>query len=309
MPTVPQGAVLRSAQSVFGEKVFYVTRGRRHWIRDGRWFAQHGLDWPRSVIDVAPQVLLSFLPGGPAPLLWSEADHWSPPPGAGSVDMREIAAVGLEGNGLEVGPGASPYPLPLQCRTLYADRLGHAELETELYPGQLREDLVEPDLIADLDDLKAIPDGSLDFIVGCHVIEHARNPIGALHGAYRCLRPGGSLLLVVPDMERTFDRHRQVTPLDHLVADFTAPLRERDRQHYEEFYRVAFVTPPEAYERTVEERFRAGYAIHYHAWTFASFGAMVEWARRGPSPFSAVWAQPTRAHLELDIEFYYVLTK
>lgn len=294
---------------MFGDRVFFVHRGHRHWIRDGRWFSQNGASWPDSVLDVEPGLLLSFAPGGPAPLTWSDAEYESPPAELDSMSMREIAGSRCSGAGLEVGAGTSPFPLPLACKVLYGDRLPTGDLELELYPGQLREDLVEPDIEMDLDGLANVPDQSLDFIVACHVIEHTRNPIGALIQAWRRLKPGGRLVLVVPDMERTFDRGRAVTSLEHLIQDHLAPFRERDRGHYEEFYRVAFPMPPERYEATVRERFDSAYAIHYHAWTYASFRAMVDWVVENGAVFSSVWSHPARADRERDIEFYFSLIK
>jgi hypothetical protein len=294
---------------VFGDRVYFVSRGFRHWIRDASWFTHNGASWPESVNDVEPRVLLSFLPGGAAPLAWTAEHLAAPPPGAGSFDLREIALSPLRGHGIEVGAGSSPSPLPLACRVLYADRLRHSELEVELYPGQLREDLVDPDIESDLETLSGIADESLDFVVACHVIEHTRNPIGAIANAWRKLRPGGHLALVIPDMERTFDRARQVTPLAHLIDDFRDPQRERDRAHYEEFYRLAFNVPAASLSATVEEKFRTEYAIHYHAWTFDSFAGMIDWTRSNAAPYRAVWSHPAGVDPAADIEFYFVLTK
>ena len=280
-------------------------------MRDGSWLAQHDFQWPESVIDVAPEVLAAFLPGGAAPLVWPDSEYAAPAAERTSTDIREIAAGRLTGSGVEVGAGASPYPIPLHCKVLYADRLTGTELESEAYTGQTQEDLVCPELHTDFETLAGIPDRTLDFIVACHVIEHTRNPIGALSVAWQRLRPGGQLVLVVPDMTRTFDRARALTPVSHLIDDFERPSRERDRSHYEEFYRLAFNfdKTPEEIAEAIEENFVAGYAIHYHTWTYESFGAMVEWARKRPAPFSDVWCQPTRPDPVQDLEFYYVLTK
>jgi SAM-dependent methyltransferase len=223
--------------------------------------------------------------------------------------MREIAASRLVGMGIEVGPGASPFPIPLHCDVLYADRLSGSELVKELYRGQLREDLIEPDLLADLENPADIAESSVDFIVACHVIEHSRNPIGALAECWRRLKPRGQLVLVVPDMRKTFDRKRATTPLAHFILDFTEPSRERDRQHYEEFYRLAFETAPDKLASTVEAKYQEQYAIHYHTWTYESFGEMVSWVGQSTAPFSEVWSQPTRSDPQQDIEFYFVLTK
>jgi SAM-dependent methyltransferase len=307
---LPVGAILRSPQSVFGDRVYFVTRGHRHWIRDGRWFAQYGRRWPEDVRDVSPELLASFLPGGPAPLAWTDAEARNPSPSLDSLALREIAGRHLRGSGVEFGAGASPYPVPLECRVLFADRLGHEDLTGELYPGQIAEDLIHPDLITDLETCGSIADTSVDFLIACHVIEHTRDPIGAIVQAWRRLRPGGSLVLAVPSRDRTFDRDREITPLAHLIEDFERPDRARDYAHYEEFYARAFHTPEVSYRTTVDARFAEHYAIHYHVWTPDSFVAMVDWIRRrGPAPFASVWTHPGGGDPARDIEFYAVLTK
>jgi SAM-dependent methyltransferase len=308
-PRCSSGTLVRSSGSVFGDRVFFVSQGRRHWVRDGRWLAQHGFTWPDDVREIPAEVLTSFAPAGPAPLQWSDDEAVKPPPGIGSLALREIAGRGLRGTGVEFGAGASPFPVPLRCRVLFADRLAHDALTEELYPGQLREDLVVPDLVTDFDSCADLAPASLDFIVACHVIEHTRDPIGAIVEAWRRLRPGGSLVMAVPARDRTFDRDRECTPLAHLVADFESPDRGRDYAHYEDFYAHAFRVPESEYRPTVDRRFAESYAIHYHVWTHDTFMAMVDWLCAGPAPFSSVWSHPGGDDPASDTEFYAVLTK
>lgn len=81
-----------------------------------------------------------------------------------------------------------------------------------------------------------LPDGTLDYLCTSHVLEHIADPIAALLEWERVLRPGGFLYLVVPDMRRTFDHPRRVTPVPHLLDDFTTPASfERDAPHLHEF--------------------------------------------------------------------------
>src|SRR5687768_6006736 len=301
---LPRGAILRAPRSVFGDRVYFVSRGRRHWIRDAGWLAQHGRDWPHDVRDVDGDILESFLPAGPAPMEWKDFDADMPPSGLQSLALREFAGRKLRGTGVEFGAGASPFPVPLACRVTFADRLDHANLTDERYPGQLEQDLVDPDLVSDLETCEHIGFESVDFLIACHVIEHTRNPIGALVEAWKRLRPGGALVLAVPDRDRTFDREREITPLAHLIADFEQPSRERDYAHYEDFYAHAFKVPGDHYRATVDARFAESYAIHYHVWTHDAFLAMVDWVRRGPAPYASVWSHPPGADREQDIEFY-----
>lgn len=212
-------------------------------------------------------------------------------------------ASGLSGNGVEFGAGSSPFPLPPTASVRYADRNTADQLQQRKYFGDAS--LVTAHLQSDLEDMEGLDDSSLDFIIASHVIEHTRNPLRALQNAYRTLRPGGQFVLIVPDKEVTFDRDRQLTELDHLILDFESPSRERDWTHYVETFAKCFPQPdPEA---AAKGPFEANHDIHFHTWTYESFGQMVSYALGTISPWKSVWSHPRLS--AQDIEFYYVLTK
>ena len=179
----------------------------------------------------------------------------------------------------------------------------------EPYPGQRLCDIVIPDVLTDFDTIENVADGSLDFLVACHVIEHTRNPIGSIAAAWRKLKPGGRLVLVVPDKERTFDRDRPTTTLEHLVEDHRSPDRANDYAHYEEFYALAQPIPDFARAAEVARHFAEGYAIHYHAWTHDTFAEMLDYVDREICGWSHVWTHPAVADESRCIEFYAVLVK
>lgn len=89
----------------------------------------------------------------------------------------------------------------------------------------------------DAQTLGGTADASLDFVLSAHVIEHLQDPLGSIRAAMRCLRPGGSLLLAVPDMRHTFDRERSPTPLSHLPGDLEDGGEGTRLEAYEEFIR------------------------------------------------------------------------
>lgn len=302
--TLP-GVLLRSPLSEFGDKVFYVDRGRRHWVRDGEWLKRNRFNWPTDIVDVAPEILYCFVNAGHAPI-YNRADLEKL--NLSSVDVREIAASHLRGAGLEFGAGASPFPVPLECNVHFADAFSYESLKTGMYPGQQAHNLVRPDYVTDIKTLAGIPDTSLDFIIACHVIEHTNNPIAAIDSCYRALKPRGSLVLVVPDMTKTFDSQRERTTLAHLIEDYEAPSPERDRKHYEEYYTKSYTIPTDAiFSNYVSLKQTEGGDLHYHTWTFESFRELIDW-HVTKSGWTIDFSHPTLPGSE-NIEFYFVLTK
>lgn len=306
------GELAQASGSRHGGKVFYCVGGRRHWVTDPAWIAQHGFAWPDDLRQVSGEAIDALRVAQPAPRAWTEADRRDPPRHS-TMAMREIAVSHLRGSGIEVGAGTSPMPLPLACEVRYVDVYDIEGLKREAYDGQSANDFVVPEIQAQFEDLSVIPDGSLDFVVSCHVIEHTRDPIGTIAGAWRKLRPGGSVVLVVPEMTRTFDKHRALTPLAHMVEDYRSadPARLRDQAHFQEFYEKAFVTPPESYEATWRAKWEEAYPIHYHTWTHPSFGEMIRWMQDNGAigDVAEVWSQEPLGTTEDCIEFWYSIRR
>lgn len=88
--------------------------------------------------------------------------------------------------------------------------------------------------IREATELHGLNDARYDFILSSHCLEHTANPLAALGEWARVTRPGGQLLLALPDPARTFDHRRPVTRLAHLRADFAARTGEADLTHLDE---------------------------------------------------------------------------
>ncbi len=69
----------------------------------------------------------------------------------------------------------------------------------------------------DAQDLAGIPDASFDFVYSSHVLEHLDDPARAIRNWWRVLKPGGYLILYLPERDM-FERKRTLPStacLDH----------------------------------------------------------------------------------------------
>lgn len=294
-----RGRLLQSDGPLFTNKVFHVVDGTRHWVINGKWLGENGYTWPDDVEKVTDVEIAAFSAGRP------RACHWNPinPPADDSVHLREIAVSFIRGYGVEFGAASNPMPFSDECTVEYADVLTYEELTKSLYPGQTVEEMMRPTIKATIENLEPLPD-DLDFIAAAHVIEHVPDPIGTIARAARKLRSGGQLLLMVPDMRETFDRYRAQTELEHLVLDFYGQSHERDKTHFQEFYREAFATPEASYEATWRNAWEDRFPIHYHTWTYESFKAMADFILVNVPAYKSYWSYPTRGN-----EFCFILKK
>ena len=189
---------------------------------------------PREQLSPSPATGASGVPAGSDAISNSET---TPEPPVDALTVRRRFAAHLSGHGVEMGAGHAPFPVPPGVQVSYVDRWDPAE-NSRLFP-ELAEtpDFPKPDVVADLDvdRLSALEDESQDFVIASHVIEHLANPLKMLVEMYRVLRPGGLLVLLVPDRHLTFDSLREPTPLAHLVQEYDSDIREVDDAHVTDF--------------------------------------------------------------------------
>ncbi len=184
----------------------------------------------------------------------------------------------IRGSGLEIGALHRPLKTPDHAHVRYVDRMDTPSLRSH-YRELAGEQLVEVDVIDNGEELATQPEGSVDFIIANHFIEHTEDPIGTLENHLRVLRPGGVLYLAVPDRRRTFDVDRSPTPLSHVVDDHRlGPDRSR-RAHQEEWAALVEKVPPEAIEDRVRALEETDYSIHFHVWAPKEFTELLHFAR------------------------------
>jgi SAM-dependent methyltransferase len=88
--------------------------------------------------------------------------------------------------------------------------------------------------VAEASSLDSVEEGSYGCVLASHVLEHVANPLKACVEWHRVLADDGLLLMILPDKDRTFDRRRPVTTVEHMVGDYERGTGEDDLTHVEE---------------------------------------------------------------------------
>lgn len=153
-----------------------------------------------------------------------------------------VRAAVLDRTGLEIGGPSNVFQgrgiLPAYPHAARIDNVNFAGItawESDLRDGgEFRFDRHRPpghQLLREATDLHGVPDDCYDFLLSSHCLEHVANPLAALREWRRVVRPGGTLVLILPDPRHTFDHRRSVTTLGHLQADFDRHTGEDDLTH------------------------------------------------------------------------------
>jgi len=184
----------------------------------------------------------------------------------------------LRGRGVEIGALWRKFPVPARARVYYVDRIAGEDLQQHY--GEISGPLVAPDVVADATQLP-FRSGSLDFIIASHVLEHLLFPLAGLRHWYDILRPGGVLLLKIPDKRFTFDAKRERTALQHLIEEDADSSTFDKRAHFEDWVEHVVGCPRGSpqFEQQVTHLLQSDYSIHYHVWTDADIRAIADYTR------------------------------
>lgn len=196
------------------------------------------------------------------PLLVKLLSRISTHPG---IRRRIVSCKYLYGQGLEIGALHNPLPVCPSVKVRYVDQREPGVLESH-YWWLKSSAFTRVDVIDDGERLASVADGSEDFIIANHVLEHLENPLLALESWLRVIRNEGVIFLSVPNKNETFDLKRPVTTFDHVLTDLRHGPQGSRRQHYLEWVtQVGDMSGREA-EDHATHLMESRISIHFHCW-------------------------------------------
>ena len=192
----------------------------------------------------------------------------------------------IKGNGIEIG--ALHNPLPVDNNTAKVRYVDCKPIETlrEHYPELKQNSFVSSDIIASAEDLSVISDSSLDFLIANHLLEHCANPIKALKEFHRVVKKyNGIVYLSLPNTqsEGSFDKGREITPIEHLINDYFAKDSERHLLDFIHFWEwVIYAGKRATFEAVLmnaKKLYDMKFSIHYHVFVEDNFFSLLDFMR------------------------------
>ncbi len=165
--------------------------------------------------------------------------------------------------GIEIGAGEQTFAPVLQTllTDAYQSHAGHPTLAREFFPAEKI----------------PYPDGTYDFLISEHVLEHVKDPILVLNEWKRVLKTDGIVCLTMPSPDRTFDRLRPITDLEHLLRDHKDNGENSEEDHWSEWQKLvmdqglakhyAGISKSDALSRN---------ELHRHVWDLKAFSQLLE---------------------------------
>lgn len=171
------------------------------------------------------------------------------------------------GHGAEIGAGVQPVLVPIGSRTTYIDAVPAAFWRK--MPRWAHQKVLDADIIDEGSTLSTVKDETFDYLIAAHVLEHIDDPISALKNWVRVVKPGGHIIIAVPDMRLCDEeKNRAVTTVDHFQRDHDEGPHVSAEYHYDEHG-----LNPDGYtgDRLAEHIKVHERMIHYHTFTLTSF--------------------------------------
>lgn len=182
----------------------------------------------------------------------------------------EIIDFYCKGKGIEIG--ASAYPVKIynkNTKVSYVDCIDrNIKTDIKTHAGL---PYVNVDILDEADKLEKIRNGSLDFIIHCHVLEHCNNPIGLIRTHLSKLKKNGIIAIAIPNKDYMFDKDRPLTEWEHFVLDDEIQFDSlKNREHFREYLQLSIKFKGDI-EKEIDRLIEDDYRPHLHVWDFNSF--------------------------------------
>ncbi len=191
---------------------------------------------------------------------------------------KRLARKYLLGSGIEIGALHLPLLIPEGASVKYVDRTPTEQLR-KIYPELKIFRLTPVDIIDNGEALETIAPASQDFIIANHFLEHCENPVVTIMVHLSRLKHGGILYLAIPDRDKTLDRRRPITTLEHVKKDFQVGPAWFRFEHYLEWARLVENVPEDRVKARALELMKNRYSIHFHAWRRKDFSELLDYVR------------------------------
>jgi SAM-dependent methyltransferase len=209
--------------------------------------------------------------------------------------------------GLEIGGPSAVFrewyrPLPIYREVSSLDNCDVSRITTwashsDVYAFDSRK-AAGKNIFCDGSDLSIVSGNSYDFILSSHNLEHFANPIKALKEWQRVTKPGGGLVLVLPDCTKTFDHRRDPTAVSHMLEDFDHDTQEDDLTHLPEIllkHDLSIDRPagsPEEFRKRSLNNF-TNRCLHHHVFNEYDLGFVLAKIRNKDKAHYALFCGPT----------------
>lgn len=183
------------------------------------------------------------------------------------MNRLSLAAKFAHGPGIELGAFHNPWPVPHGTEMTYVDQMVPAELRAR-FPEVAHLPIVHTDVIASAETLEGLRNDNWGFLCSSHVLEHMESPLQALEHWLRVVKPGGHILMAVPEMTQTFDKRRPETTWEHVWREYISPELMRANRHGHFLEYLAHVDGCEGDELRDRAKLgtEQGLDIHFHCW-------------------------------------------
>lgn len=165
--------------------------------------------------------------------------------GIRAASFRAFEGLLRDKNGIEIGGPSQVFSskgiFPVYPIVEHLDNCNFSS--TTVWEGEIKDgdtfqfDQKKPDgrqYIVEANAMGCLPSDYYDFVLASHMLEHTANPVLALSEWQRMLKDQGSIVMLLPFKDGSFDHRRPVTTMEHLIADFTCGMTEDDLTHMPE---------------------------------------------------------------------------